>query len=89
MDTIIHTFVGIALIAAGMFAPLGLGVVFLNAVVWFAREAEQAEAKEPGARWRPWRWSAHRHVEWAVPAGVGLVAYVAFALLSIGAGFGR
>ena len=88
MDTATHTFVGALLIALAILAPW-LGIPLLNAALWFAREAEQAEAKEPGARWRPWRWSAHRHVEWAVPAVVGFIAYSAFVLLSIGAGFGR
>jgi len=40
---------------------------FLVALIFMGREAEQEHA-QGGWRWRPWEWSWHRTMEWAVPA---------------------
>jgi len=43
--------------------------------VFIAREMEQAAVK--GERWKPWRWGAHKHVEWIAPT---LIAWAVAAL---------
>lgn len=43
------------------------------ALLFFAREMEQAATR--GERWRVWAWSWQKHSEWIVPAAVAFATF--------------
>lgn len=74
-DNVLHALVAALLVYALQF--LGLwSLPIAVSLGFYAREMEQAATN--GARWKPWRWSWHRHAEYIVPS---IVAVLTFSLI--------